>query len=188
MNPSSQPHTLRLLLTGGLLLTGCRDPGTGGLEISVRDSAGIEIVESVPPAEEGSERWVIDSVPLFDIGADSSDPTQEFTRPGGQVRLAEGRIAVADARAQEIRFFDPNGIWLHNAGRRDSFPGPGDSLYAIEPGTGFVTVLDSAGRYGRWERPALPGPGRFAIFLGVFAGGDWLINGSEIIRPTQAGV
>ena len=183
----------------GVVSTACGSAGANTGCVAIRDSAGIEIVESTPPPRDAAPSWTIDTIPLFDIGADPGDPNQEFDAPSNPVRLADGRIAVADPGSQEIRFFDSAGVWLGNVGRKGQGPGeftslaelhlgPGDSLYAYERGTGFVHVLDAEGRYARRTRLQFPGEGRFAIFSGVFADGRWLVDGSKHVFPTAPGV
>jgi hypothetical protein len=191
-------HTLTVVAALDVVCSACGDTGGKAAQISVRDSAGIEIVESTPGSRETAKPLVIDTVPLFDIGADPSDPNQEFSSPSNPMRLADGRIAVAEPGAQEIRFFDSRGVWRRSVGRkgqgpgefsdlRQLFLGPSDSLYAYEPGTGFVSVFDSEARYARRIRLQPAGEGRFAILSGVFANGRWLVDGSKSGWPSGAG-
>lgn len=172
-------------------------PG-GSPRVTVRDSAGVEIVESVPPAP-GAGGWAVDSAPLVDIGADQDDPRQQLTRPTDPVRLAGGRIAVGDNGSLEIRVFDADGRWVGSIGRKGSGPGeftdlralwtgPGDTLYAYQGRTGQVSVLDAGGRFARAFRPEFSGERRFAVILGPFSTGHWLVNGSAITLPTTSGL
>ena len=189
----------RAWLCFGVLATcGCGGVADRRPPVARRDSAGIEIVTSTPQPDAAPTR-VFDSLPLFDIGADQSDPHQEFQRPTNPIRLSDGRIVVGDHGTNEIRFYDSTGRWLSSVGRKGSGPGefedlamvflgPADSLYAIEPRNGRVNVIDRQGRFGRTFRPEFPGQGRFAMFQGVLPSGDLLINGSLALEPKMSGL
>ena len=90
---------------------------------TVRDSAGIEIVESSAPRWTDETQWVLDSVPIVDLGASPSDTTQQFTIVRGVHRLENGAIAVFDAGISAIRFYDTTGALLGAAGRQGTGPG-----------------------------------------------------------------
>jgi hypothetical protein len=110
----------------------------------VRDSAGIEIVESARPRWGQGEGWRIADTPSASIGSVfGDDPATQFTRIAGATRLSDGRIVVADAAAAELRYFDASGAHLKTAGGKGSGPGeftrltrilrrPGDSVLAIQ--------------------------------------------------------
>jgi len=182
-----------------LLACACREAPAHRARVSLRDSAGVEIVESVPPAWSAVAAWVIDTLPTLDIGDDVADPNQEFTAPSRPIRFGDGRIAVSDHGSQQIRFFDVSGRWIRSVGQRGRGPeeftdlrvlvrGPGDSLFAYEPHSNVLSVLDSAGRFVRRARPELTAPGRSTTFAGVFDDGRWLVEAREFIRPTTGGV
>lgn len=90
---------------------------------TVRDSSGIEIVESSAPRWTDATRWTLDPVPFVDLGASPSDTTQQFTIVRGTHRLANGTIAVFDAGISSIRFYDTTGALLGVAGRQGTGPG-----------------------------------------------------------------
>lgn len=73
------------------------------------------------------------------IGVVAGDPMQEFGRVMGVVKLRDGRIAVADHQALEVRLFSPDGDYQQSVGRQGRGPGefvgltrlvrlPGDTL------------------------------------------------------------
>ena len=105
---------------------------------TVRDSAGIEIVESSAPGWTNATRWVLDSVPIVDLGASASDTTQQFTIVRGVHRLGNGTIAVFDAGISSIRFYDTTGALMGAAGRQGT--GPGEF-----PRSGFGQSLSCGG-------------------------------------------
>jgi 6-bladed beta-propeller len=180
-------------------LCACRSTSSNSARLSLRDSAGIEIVESSPPPKEGIAAWMIDSIPLFDVGADPSEPNLQFSYPSNPVCLSDGRIAIADPGSQQIRFFDSGGAWLRNVGRKGEGPGeftdlgrlflgPGDSLYADEVASGFVSVFDSAGRFARRVRLQSPGEHRSPSFSGVLEDGTWMVDGRVEPFPPPPGL
>jgi hypothetical protein len=165
----------------GLLAAGCGTPDAA--DVAVRDSAGVEIVETRPPAA-GAGGWTLDPAPLLDVGADQDDPHQLLLRPTAPVRLGDGRIVVGDNGAMELRFYDPAGRWLASAGRQGGGPGeftdlqavfrgPGDSLLVFQRRSGVVSVFDAEGHFARLARPE-PAGGAAPMVEGVFPNGDWL--------------
>lgn len=112
---------------------------------------------------EGNTVWaVLTEEPIVELGADPTDPDQQFDGITGLVRMTDGRIAVAD-RSLQVRFFDPEGELLAVRGRRGSGPGEfemiawlkpyrGDSLLLWDPRLNRATVLDGRGEFGRTLR------------------------------------
>lgn len=97
--------------------------------VSVRDSAGIRIIESRDPAWGDSMRWHIAETPTTVIGAVSSaDPSIQFSRVTGLVRLSDGSIVVLDGQESEIRWFDAAGRHIATRGGRGR--GPAEFNYA----------------------------------------------------------
>ena len=104
----------------------CRDDIGGRPDAAaptVRDSAGVELVENSGEAWTEERRWALGSRPVVDIGATQSDTAQQFTIVSGVHRLAGGTIAVFDAGSAAIRFFDSTGVLLGSAGREGTGPG-----------------------------------------------------------------
>jgi hypothetical protein len=98
--------------------------------------------------------------PSVSIGGSAGDPVTDMSQIVGVVRLSDGRIAVANGIAPDIRFFDATGQHLVTAGRRGSGPGEfqalasllpfaGDSLIATDLMTRRMTVLSPDGATGR---------------------------------------
>jgi hypothetical protein len=86
----------------------------------VRDSAGIRIVENTAAAWEDGEEWTIDPEPVLTIGGEE-DPLFRVSRV---VRLSDGRIAVGNSGAFELRFYDADGgALLNTVGREGEGPG-----------------------------------------------------------------
>jgi hypothetical protein len=138
--------------------TGCAAPENGG-RFAVRDSAGIEIVES-RAAGGPVDAWSMDELPSLEIGVEEGPPEYQFSQVEGALRLPDGRLVVADAGSREIRFFDADGRFQSASGRRGDAPGeyrqiiamgygPGDSIWVFDYGNRRFTVLTGAGELGR---------------------------------------
>lgn len=140
--------------------TGCGgDAAVDGVETTVRDSAGISIVESV--ADAGAAPVLqLSTEPLVRIGA--LDGAADYLLDGVQhvTRLSDGTIVVANGGSQELRFYDEQGVHLQTVGRAGEGPGEyrtisymrrlaGDSLLIFDTGNRRVTVLDASGAHAR---------------------------------------
>lgn len=163
----------------------------------VRDSAGVRIVENSAPAWGEDEGWRVAAGPRVDIGLADGDPEYQFGRVVGALRLADGRVAVADGQANHVRYFDAGGRHLATAGRPGGGPGefeglmrllrlPGDSLAAWD-WSNRLSVFDPAGEFVRpvtlrsWEGSTVP------QVEGVFADGGLLVTPmfDRVFRPTR---
>jgi hypothetical protein len=125
-----------------------------------RDSAGVAITESAQPQWTGAQGWIVDSVPLLDLGAAGSGPEHEFYLVRNATRLRDGRIAVANFGTNEVRFYGSDGRYLLSAGRDGQGPGEferltsvqtyrGDSLVAFDAWARRITFLDPSGVVAR---------------------------------------
>ncbi len=72
--------TLSLIL---LCLTGCENIGPREPTFTVRDSAGIEIVESLAPML-GPDAWTISEEPVLQIGEVEGEDPYLFSRISGE--------------------------------------------------------------------------------------------------------
>ena len=165
--------------------------------VTVRDSAGITIVENHTPAWGADQGWRFAEEPDLTIGV--LDGPAEYTfdapRPFG---LSDRRILVADFSTRDLRYFSPMGEHLKTVGGEGSGPGeferlasvfvlPGDTVLAFDPSLARVTVFDESGdlvRVVTLERPAESIGMNFASPL---ENGSWLI-GTESIVPDSSGI
>lgn len=153
---------------------GGRDAST--LQVEVRDSAGIRIVENPRPPEGSRLDWRIGPEPTLSIGEREGEEPHLFHLITGVARLADGRIVVANRGSSELRMFDARGEHLATWGGRGEGPGeiyslndvavwPGDSIVAWYSAGFTVSVYDSQGNFGRsfslrraeepsWQMPA----------------------------------
>lgn len=131
--PSSGAH---LHLAAVAVLAGCVGPGEPPPTATVRDSAGIEIVESPAPLLE-PEAWVVGPEPSLKIGAVDAEEPYVFTRVWDATRLPDGRLVVVDEMTMEIRIFDPDGVHLRTFGGGGNGP-------AEFGGPAFVETVDDS--------------------------------------------
>jgi hypothetical protein len=136
----------------------CGDAGTAS-HTTVRDSAGITIVENAAP-DSASETWWSVGSPVTSIGGAEAEGGSALFRVASALRLADGGVVVADGGSAELRFFDAAGNWVRTAGHKGEGPGefqrfgilawgPGDSLIVYDGGLRRVSMLGSDGTFGR---------------------------------------
>lgn len=157
-----------VLAAATLLHAGCISPDNTSLTI-VRDSAGVVIAES--GLEASGNEWRLQLPPVLLIGRSegTADGPDLFGRINQVIRLSSGDIAVAEGLAAEIRVFDDGGGYLRTFGRRGEGPGefanlwtiselPGDTIVAVDPIGGRITLFTSSGTFARsFPIPWLPG-------------------------------
>ncbi len=192
-SPSIALH--RLLLPAVLLVAvwGCSGEASAGAEYTVRDSLGIEIVENVSGSWTDDTRWRLASEPVVDIGVLEGAPEYQLFRARDVRRMASGRIVVANAGTNEIRFFDSDGIHLRTVGREGNGPGefeglgilrpyPGDSLLAYDFSLTRASVFDAEGEFGRSYRVIPPTEGGFGFAVDAFSNGTLIIKSPQIFQ------
>ena len=130
-------------MIGMLITAGCGTSEGPGDNATVRDSAGITIVESTAPAWTEGTEWRVGDVPSVQIGGQEDDPRYDLLRIGSAFRLADGRLVVANEGSQELKFYDADGVHMRDAGGEGQGPGeftglgrltvqPGDTLLAFD--------------------------------------------------------
>ncbi len=153
---------------------------------TVRDSAGVRIVESSQGVIERAAEWTIDSAPAVNIGEVEGDSAYQLFRVVGVARLADGRIAVLNAGSHNLRFFDAAGKHLRTVGRRGRGPGefelpsallhlPHDTLSVWDRSQNRITIVSPTGEIIRTARLEGVGDATNEI-LGVFADRSVLIS------------
>ena len=151
----------RLLTVALILATACERQSNLGAH-SVRDSAGVEIVESNRPRWDSTTRGRVSAQPALSIGAIQGDAPYLFHGILGVRRLSDGRLVVANVGTNELRFFDSTGRHLHTVGGEGD--GPGEfrfmSLFWTRAGDTIVvsdarglSILDPQGRFIRRIQP-----------------------------------
>lgn len=144
----------------------CGDASTGGLPPTVVDSAGVEIVANRIPATGLPVYATLDSAPNLNLGFVLGNADSHLLRVEGAVTLADGSIAVANGNTQEVRFFDPAGVWVETMGGKGLDAGQywdltrmgrasGATLWAADHSRNRLTVFERAtGVRGVYDVPA----------------------------------
>lgn len=146
---------LRSTCTILIATAACSRAGTDRT-VTVRDSAGVTVVESRNPTWTGDRGWRLSDEPLLDIGETEGFPEYQFSRIEGGVRLDDGDLVIADGGTQALRFYDHEGTFVRASGRPGEAPGeyrvitalgrgPGDSLWVYDFGLRRFTVLTATG-------------------------------------------
>lgn len=138
------------------VLGGCGAEPANGPPVTVRDSAGIRIVESATPQWSSESAWVVSPEPQLEIGALDAEEPYQFFRIGDVLQLRDGRIVVANRGSQEVRYFSPDGTHLTSVGGEGEGPGefrtlrrlfalPGDSILAFDRAK--ASLFDPSGQF-----------------------------------------
>lgn len=139
---STNRPTRPFLAPGLFLLAACG--GEPATQATVRDSAGVTIVENQAPRQPVYR--VLDSTPVLEIGG-SGEGHDEFSRINGLAWLADGGVVVADGALQELRIFNADGSWRATAGRKGGGPGEFEGLGGIDVlSDGTLRAFDSQHR------------------------------------------
>lgn len=177
------------------LAPGCR-PQSDHAGPTVRDSAGVTIVENTSPQWAEGAGWRLSQEPTLDLGVMDGELDYQFFEIAGAVRMSDGRIAVANSGSGEIRFFDASGHFLKNSGGKGSGPGEfedifflkktvGDSLIAYDWRNRRVSVLTPQGDFVRsFEFTILTTAGGFPIVAEPFPNGDLLL-GTDMFAASE---
>lgn len=136
----------------------CDRPQQAAAHPAVRDSAGIEIIESPQPLWRETDQWRLAAEPALRLGH-GEDPAHQFAGIRSAVRLRDGGIVVADGGSEEIRIFDADGRHRNTAGGKGGGPGEfrslrwvglhGDSIVSYDSGGRRVSVFTGAGAFVR---------------------------------------
>lgn len=154
----------------------------------VRDSAGIQIVENHGGKWGKDGGWRLSDEPSVEIGVTAGHPDYQMDRVRTALRLEDGRIVVANAGNQQVRWYDANGRIVARAGRQGGGPGefqglftlrrlPGDSVLAYDLSAFRLSWFDPAGRFVR-SAPLQPMGQAPPRFVDRFADGSLLLSSS----------
>ena len=161
-----------LALTGGAACDGLppgSDGNAGERGVTVRDSAGIEIVENHAPQHPAGTFWSIEVEPEIVLGggraatpdsgpgAAADDAAQLIWRVSGLARLEDGRIAVLSTGNHQLYLFEPSGELSRMIGGRGEGPGefarpqqlqylPPDTLVVWDYWFAPTSYFDTGGR------------------------------------------
>jgi hypothetical protein len=152
----------------------------------------VRIVENATPVWQPGEEWRLSPAPVVVIGGGEMEEDQLF-RVVGALRLSDGRIVVANGGTNEIRFYEPGGVFVSASGGDGEGPGEfrrlvavrrlrGDSLFAQDARLYRSSVFDGQGRFIRTVQPQAS-RGRSTTEI-VFD--DGMMLGSGIVRFNEA--
>ncbi len=195
---------MRRIVPLALLLASvaCGDSDSAAIASTVRDSAGVIIVESSGPAWTASTALALSAEPAVSIGDMDGPPEHQLYKVRAALRLSDGTIVVFDGSSQELRFYDSTGVFVRRVGGKGGGPGEYqrvtwlrrfavDSIMVHDPDAQRITVLaPMEAQRGRSilppsRRPArrLPAPSgerRWATWYGTRWSARWLMDRSSL--------
>lgn len=154
---------LSLVALAAALSGGCGSDGALS-GFAVRDSAGVMIAENTAPVWEEGSAWRLSAEPALEIGVFEGAPEYQLFRVAGALRLADGRIAVANSGTHELRFYSADGTYLSATGREGEGPGEfkglaqplllaPDSLLVWDWSIARASIFDDDGTFARSSGP-----------------------------------
>jgi hypothetical protein len=152
---------LRTALSALLLAAvvgGCGEAGGNAPAATVRDSAGVTIVENVFPDSADVAWWTLAATPVLDIGGAEAEEADALFQVADALRLSDGRVVVANGGSADVRYYTVDGAHLRTTGRRGEGPGEfqrprlllplaGDSVLVVDGRR--ASVLDPEGAFAR---------------------------------------
>jgi hypothetical protein len=180
-----------LLALGACGLTGSSDSDAS--VVAVRDSAGIEIVETPRAVMEALPEWTLEAE--LDLGGVDAQPEHQFFRVNGARLLRDGGVAVVNSGTQEIRFFDASGGLQASTGRDGDGPGefrfptglfalPGDSLLVFDRRLRRISLIGPD--HGVSRSATLEGVQPNVFQIGILPGATLLIESMTFTLPSSA--
>ena len=177
-----------------VLSIACAGSGGEGPAHTVRDSAGVRIVENARPAWKPGKAWALDST-LLVIGVSDSGAGQQLHRVTGAVRLGDATLVVADGGSQQLFRYDHRGSFLGAMGRPGDGPGEfrsvtwlgrmaADSLIVWDRGLNRVTIFSPTGEFARNYPPKLSNSPMFLEVKGGLDGRRLLFTRGASYIPT----
>jgi hypothetical protein len=179
------------------LLSGCGADPADIPTTTVRDSAGITVVESGSGSWATGDAWHLSEDPVLSIGEVDGPAEYAFHELRVALRLATGEIVAVNAGTNELRFYDSTGTHVRTVGGTGDGPGEyeqmlrlwrfgADSLLVSEFG-GSMTVLGADGTFGRrlsLDRTTVEG---FPSLVGPFDDGSllarvWRVSEADAFR------
>ena len=141
----------------------CSGDAGRGSDTTVRDSAGIRIVEHADGARERLPGWTLSTEPRLDIGIMDGPEEYQLFRVWGARVLRNGDIVVLNSGTAELRIYDATGTFLRALGGSGEGPGefavpwgmwelPGDTLMVWDFTLRRVSLF-TQGHFVRGSRP-----------------------------------
>jgi len=156
----------------------CGVAPTAGPTFAVRDSLGIEIVESAAPLWAEGEGWILADEPELVIGTREGDERYLLADVRGARRLSDGSIAVLDAGSNRVRVYSAGGQHRFDLGGAGDGPSEfrtpqfmdviGDTIVVYEYFPGSLTWFSADGEFLRTAETPRPADG--SIIRGMVFG------------------
>ncbi len=189
-----------LFLAAVIAAAGCAGREVDRASVTVRDSAGITIVDN--DLSQPVAACAVDSTPAVVIGSADGGADYELHRVFGATRLSDGRIVLVNQGTQQIRYYDSTGRFLRSAGRAGEGPGefrdafylwalPGDTVWVGDYRPWQFLVFTPEGDWVRTVRPTpfyLNTPAVMAVLddgRSVLANGDAVMAATTRFDPRQ---
>ena len=182
----------RLLAALAVLSAVAAVPIFASIDVSAQDIPRVE-----NPALETTDLpvWSLPE-PAVVIGVVSGAPEYELYGATYALHLDDGRIVVANAGTDELRFFGRDGRHLRSVGREGGGPGefrairgltrlPGDSLGVWDWDLRRLTIYDDAGGFGRMVTPG-DLAGLVPRLVGAFDDGTLVVTAGRDPRAAAA--
>jgi len=170
--------------------------GTAGP--SVRDSAGISIVENRIPTWAAGEAWMVDAEPALSVGTLDGPPETQFFDLSAVRLRSDGSLVAAEEGGRRILAFGPAGDFLWSQGRDGDGPGeyrrprglmvlPGDSILVYDLEHRRATVLTPGGELARSYQPDVPEGSFMNGPVALVGPGLTLTNGGAVFGTDDEG-
>lgn len=131
-----RPNRRMGLAVACLVLAACDAPGQqtvpSSRDATVRDSAGITIVESGVDAPFPAP-WSVAAQPHWVVGELEGDPKYLLSRVAGALELHGRRVVIANGGTNELRVYDRQGQWIQTLGGEGEGPGEFQYIRALAP-------------------------------------------------------
>ncbi len=181
------------LCLAALGMYACQTQTPRGTEYSVRDSAGVRIVENGSSVT-GATEWRVGESPVVQIGSLEEEAEYQLHEVSDALRLSDGRIVVASGGTNDLRFYSSHGAFLSSVGGTGEGPGefrglvalerlPADSLLAYDQRLRRVSYFDSDGTFLRSTSLELLQGAAINGLIGRFADGSLAITATGAAGP-----
>jgi hypothetical protein len=117
-------------------------PGLGAQ--TVRDSAGIKIIDNTRPIWAPNKAWRLSPAPILDIGVSSGASEYQFQNIMGVKRLIDGAFVVADMGSSQLRWYDARGRFVRAVGRQGDGPDEFRQLMGVRRIAGDTLIAENS--------------------------------------------
>ena len=177
-------------------LAACATSETDRITYSVRDSAGIRIVENTGAAWEAGQEWSMTPDPVLRIGSIDGEATYQFYGIRSVDLTEDSGVVVLDGASAELRRYDARGSHQWSAGGRGGGPGEfqqplylgrhDDAFLVWDRAAARLTIIGARGETVSTERH-VPATGDPPQAYGVFENGTLLATFPRSIMPPTPG-